>query len=1022
MRIHRLVINAFGPFAGEESVDFDALGEHGLFLLNGPTGSGKTSVLDAICYALYGSVPGVRQDGKRLRSDHAAPEAEPSVLCEFTAQGRRFEVLRSPQWAKPSTRSSRGFVTQNATSRLREFVDGRWEEKSTRNDEVGAEISAVLGMDREQFTRVVMLPQGDFAAFLRSKEEDRRVLLQKLFGTGVFEAVEKQLSQMATEAKEQINALEHGLRNVLLGAENAAAPLLEQLPSFPESEVPAIQAEDALDVDKAASRLEWLLAQGGAVASEQAQATSVAAETFVAHQNAVQEAVKTQERHLQLELAQVRKMAHDAEEALYIEQAKSLRVHRAAQTVVPVLDAHLAASQELSASLESETAAVEQLQELGLEQLGDVEQREVLTQTVDDLAVLRHGVTQEKRVDSLEATIRSFESEAQQAVTRIEEQRQEAALGKNTLTTLNEEIAELERSQESLDAAAQAVEAAREFISLIGEYSVAVVERESAAQAHNVAKGNTQSLRSQWFSLREQRLQNAAAELAATLEAGHECPVCGSSDHPHPASPSEGSGNLGELEKEAFAGYEAATSAESQADAVLAERKIAVAHLDGKGGSTELSVAQAQLAAAQERVARIKSASKKLSDAQENKTAVEAQLAAVDQKIEAAEQQRIAAEQQLAVASAELNQLNAELQELRAGASTLAERITVLERKRDVLQANADARARVVVATAALQESESKLQQALAKQHFESSEQVRVGLLSSADLTALEQSLRKYETEQAQLEQLFSSDALIQAQTELAAAEAPDSFTSDTLRAEVTHLNEVLETSTEQLRSLQRQADLSHSAVEQITKAAKVFADQSAANGPVWERAAMLSSLAQTSAGNGENSRRMSLNSYVLAARLERVAEEASTRLLTMSDGRYSLAHTDARAVRNQKSGLGLEVVDLWTGQSRETSTLSGGESFMASLALALGLADVVQQESGGVEIDTLFVDEGFGSLDEQALEQVMDALESLREGGRMVGLVSHVAEMKMRIPAQLQLMKGRQGSTLKFVDLSSLA
>ena len=179
----------------------------------------------------------------------------------------------------------------------------------------------------------------------------------------------------------------------------------------------------------------------------------------------------------------------------------------------------------------------------------------------------------------------------------------------------------------------------------------------------------------------------------------------------------------------------------------------------------------------------------------------------------------------------------------------------------------------------------------------------------------------------------------------------------------------------------------------------------------------MLAGLADAASGRGDNTYRMSLNSYVLAARLEQVALAASERLVAMSDGRYLLQHTDAKAARGAKSGLGLEVVDQWTGYRRDTSTLSGGESFMASLSLALGLADVVQQEAGGVEIETLFVDEGFGSLDEQSLEQVMDALEGLRDGGRVVGLVSHVAEMKQRIGTQLQVLKSRNGSTLRISE-----
>ena len=212
-------------------------------------------------------------------------------------------------------------------------------------------------------------------------------------------------------------------------------------------------------------------------------------------------------------------------------------------------------------------------------------------------------------------------------------------------------------------------------------------------------------------------------------------------------------------------------------------------------------------------------------------------------------------------------------------------------------------------------------------------------------------------------------------------------------------------------------AGLAENSLRILGRIAGDYADLAAAGREPRDRAAMLTAVADAAKGGGDNTYRMSLNSYVLAARLEQVAVAASERLIGMSDGRYTLQHTDAKAARGAKSGLGLEVVDEWTGQRRDTATLSGGESFMASLALALGLADVVQHESGGVDIETLFVDEGFGSLDEQALEQVMDALESLRDGGRVVGLVSHVAEMKQRIGTQLQVVKGRSGSTLHISD-----
>ena len=244
MRIHRLEISAFGPFAGTEHIDFDRLSAHGLFLLNGATGAGKTSVLDAICFALYGSVPGARQEGKRLRSDHADAAAEPRVTCEFSAKGRHFEVSRTPAWNKPSARGRNGFTEQKANTLLRERVDGQWIEKSGRNDEAGAEISSVLGMDRDQFTRVVMLPQGDFAAFLRSKPADRLDLLQSLFGTQRFEAVEQELARRAADSRAEVASLNSQLELLLAQARSEAAPPEQDLPgALPQPDDP----EELLD-------------------------------------------------------------------------------------------------------------------------------------------------------------------------------------------------------------------------------------------------------------------------------------------------------------------------------------------------------------------------------------------------------------------------------------------------------------------------------------------------------------------------------------------------------------------------------------------------------------------------------------------------------------------------------------------------------------------------------------------------------------------------------------------------------
>jgi exonuclease SbcC len=274
----------------------------------------------------------------------------------------------------------------------------------------------------------------------------------------------------------------------------------------------------------------------------------------------------------------------------------------------------------------------------------------------------------------------------------------------------------------------------------------------------------------------------------------------------------------------------------------------------------------------------------------------------------------------------------------------------------------------------------------------------------------LEAAVRAGQDEAARIQELFAGEELAQAAAERAAGEILSEGALEQLQLESAEAER-------HARDALLAAGLAEKSVRTLGRIGGDYAELAAAGREPRERAALLAAVADAARGGGDNTYRMSLNSYVLAARLEQVAVAASERLVGMSDGRYTLQHTDAKAARGARSGLGLEVVDEWTGQRRDTATLSGGESFMASLALALGLADVVQHESGGVDIETLFVDEGFGSLDDQALEQVMDALEGLRDGGRVVGLVSHVAEMKQRIGTQLQVVKGRNGSTLHISD-----
>jgi exonuclease SbcC len=557
--------------------------------------------------------------------------------------------------------------------------------------------------------------------------------------------------------------------------------------------------------------------------------------------------------------------------------------------------------------------------------------------------------------------------------------------------------------------------AAEELLDVVRRYAAAVAARDAVKLDHDAARENQLETKRHWLDVREQRLANAAAELAAKLIDGEQCPVCGSPNHPLPAAASGGGPGLAQEEEAAHQLYEAAEAKFSAAGHHLAEANQLVAVLAGQGGET----AKEEAAGAAEQ-ARLASA-----DAEQavgDLAAARSRLEALEAGIAAAQASRAGTETELAqvVSSiADVAEQSASLDQalagLRAGHRSLAHRLRALENAAAMLGKAVDAQAELGAAKAQAAEALEQLEQALPEAGFTTAEQAREHLLAGSEAAALEAEMRSAQDEAARVAELFASEEIVLAVEEAAAGLAPDEQQLAVLQAEAAAARK-------EARDADLAAGLAKRCLESLAAIRSSYEELAgSARGPA-ERARMLTGLADAAAGRGENTYRMSLNSYVLAARLEQVALAASERLVAMSDGRYLLQHTDAKAARGAKSGLGLEVVDQWTGHRRDTSTLSGGESFMASLSLALGLADVVQQEAGGVEIETLFVDEGFGSLDEQSLEQVMDALEGLRDGGRVVGLVSHVAEMKQRIGTQLQVLKTRNGSTLRIAEALDVA
>ncbi|MFD6289244.1 AAA family ATPase [Streptomyces sp. NPDC060205] len=991
MRLHRLHITAFGPFGGAQEVDFDDLSTAGLFLLHGPTGAGKTSVLDAVCFALYGSVPGARQGGS-LRSDHALPDVRTEVTLDLTVSGRRLEITRQPPFARPKKRGT-GTTTEKAQSWLREFdaPAGSWKDLSRSHQEIGEEITQLLGMSREQFCQVVLLPQGDFARFLRADAEARGRLLGRLFDTQRFAAVEQRLAERRRTTETQVRA---GDAELLAGAhrmQQAVGDLVElPLPELAPGDPGLAEAVMEWAAINRSTAREWFtIAHRAQAATESAQAAAARA------LDDVREVARLQRR-----FAEARERAARLEERSGAHREAQARMERGrkAEAVAPALGLREATEAEHRRAAGAEERARAQLSEAfseagaaGLaaaarkaaEELGGLESARRGEQRLAELADERTKLERQERADEdvlhdAEQWLSEWETTRNGLQTRIETA-QEAA-------TRAEQLAvQREPAQARLGAA-------RLRDQLAGDTDEAharvLAAREQAADA-----------RTHWLDLKEQRLKGIAAELAANLVDGAACAVCGATEHPAPARKVEGHIDQ-RAEDAALAAYQSADERRAEEERRLGTVREALAAATAEAGDTPTGRLAEQAEELERRHAEARGAASGLHAAGE-----------ALRRAEHEHERRLAAHQEAAVRGAsrsarrdalarETATLEEELAQARGTASSVAERAAQLERQVSALTGAADT-ARVAADTAQrLKDADARLADAAFRAGFDTPQAAAAALLDDTAHRELQRRLDAWQQEEATVRAVL-------AETETAAA--ADLPPADVHTAEqsaavaVRRMREAASARDAAARRCTELDRLSHRATASVRRL-----------GPLREEYDRVARLATLAAGtSADNERRMRLESYVLAARLEQVAAAASARLQRMSAGRYTLVHSDDRAGRG-RSGLGLHVVDAWTGRERDTATLSGGETFFASLALALGLADVVTDEAGGVRLDTLFIDEGFGSLDDQTLDEVLDVLDSLRERDRSVGIVSHVADLRRRIHAQLEVVKGRSGSVVR--------
>ncbi|MGV9566782.1 AAA family ATPase [Streptomyces sp. NPDC003480] len=992
MRLHRLDITAFGPFGGTQRVDFDALSAAGLFLLHGPTGAGKTSVLDAVCYALYGAVPGARQSGQglTLRSDHAAPGTRTEIRLELTVAGRRLEITRQPPWERPKKRGT-GTTTDKAQTWLREYdaTAGAWKDLSRSHQEIGEEITRLLGMSREQFCQVVLLPQGDFARFLRADAEARGKLLGRLFDTRRFAEVEKRLAERrrATEAE-----VREGDAELLADAHRMQQAAGDPLP------LPDLGPGDP---DLVTAVLGWAAA-ARSTARERltiAECTRTAAESASTAAERDLDAVRERAR-LQRRFAEARERAALLEQRADAHREARARMERSrkAEAVAPALDLRESAESEhrRAAAEEARTRALlpEAFADAGAAGLAAAARR-----AAEELGGLESARRAERRLAALTAERADLDREERADEAVLQDAEDWLAEWEQTRTGLQaridsaqEDAARAEQLAVQREPARKRLEAARERDRLTQDAEAAqtraLAAREAALKAHE-----------HWLDLKEQRLKGIAAELAAGLVDGEPCAVCGATDHPAPARKVAGHVDR-EAEERALAAYRHAEEQRAGDERRLGAVREALAAATAEAGDTPT----AELAARAQDTERLygiaRDGASRLHAAQEDL-----------RRAEHEREQRAAARQEAAVRGAartsrrdtlerERAALEEELARARGEAPSVAARSAQLEHRAALLTDAADAARAAEDAAQRLKEADARLADAAFRAGFDTPQAAAAALLDDTVHRELQRRLDAWQQEQAAVRAILTeADTTAAAQqppADLAAAERAAGAASRRLQEAVSALDAAVGRCAELDR-------LSARATASVRRLAPVREE--------YDRVARLASLAAGT--SADNERRMRLESYVLAARLEQVAAAATVRLQRMSSGRYTLVHSDDRSGRG-RSGLGLHVVDAWTGRERDTATLSGGETFFASLALALGLADVVTDEAGGVRLDTLFIDEGFGSLDDQTLDEVLDVLDSLRERDRSVGIVSHVADLRRRVHAQLEIVKGRTGSAVR--------
>ena len=991
MRLHELELTAFGPFAGTETVDLDALGADGLFLVQGDTGAGKTTLLDAVAFALFGRVPGPRNEAKRLRCDRAPADHVTRVRLVATIGGHRLEIIRRPEYLRPKARGT-GSTLQRGKVSLRWIgvaPSGLPEEGLTRADEVGDAVVDMLGMSADQFFQVVLLPQGDFARFLRADTGERGDLLERLFDTGRFGRIEDWFAVARREAGARLRDCDEQVRQMVARLTESA------------------RVESPADPDPS-----WLaqvrdrLADVAAIAADAADhARLERARTSGAYAGAKDRAARIDRwkvlRRRWIELEAERPQVE--RDRLLIER------HGRTATVMSAVAMRDAAATVLAAARQTRRAADRDLDAL-VAAPGTPDALD-LGLLADDPATVQAAARADRLLaEELTGAITEAADQerdlAMLARARQRHHRDEVAAVdvEQRLAGLPAKIADLEArvvgakaardmlpaAVAALTAAEVVLRAARSVPDLQAQLAIAVSTAATATDRQQTAVDRRQELV-------DARIAGMAAELAAQLSDGDPCPVCGSGDHPAPALPTasavtaDGVRAAQEIEKRTAREREAATQQRWKlSDAVEAAVKTS--------GGTTVSVAEDRYADCSVKHLRLTAIAGNLDALLGLREAAGKALFEQGLHREDLATALLARTKEIGELTAATDKRASPLLKARGAHPSVQARRTFLLTRATALDAIATASVAMATAAEAADRADHAVSAAVTEAGF--SDLGEVLAITGIDVGLVRRRVRTADDDAAAID-----------------AQLRDPQCAGLSEDERVDLAGIGAIAAAAATAAEHAITLAHATADRRDQVAVAAVRLQAAwrdREPVRAKDSEIGALTDVLNGRGQNALGMSLRTYVLAERLKEVAEVAGQRLGRMSAGRYTFVHSTDREARGKAGGLGLDILDGWSGLVRPAKTLSGGESFLASLALALGLADVVAAEAGGRVLDTLFVDEGFGSLDPDTLDLVMETLDELRAGGRVVGVVSHVDELRQRIPSQVRITRTPQGSTLQ--------